>query len=297
MSTLTKVFVVLLVVFSIAFTVMTVSIVAQSANWRELANDYQQHAVVADTNLRHMIAANAAELAGAKDAIKGYLRDIADLREESQASSNEMAQLRSEVKRIESEKSSSEAINRGLVAQFQSAEAARAEYRNQRDELEKQNIDLERRNIDLNDRVNELTARVAVMMEQKRQFEQQIHILRAETEKLARDARKVSTGVAVEEATGAAMSQVTALAPVATSPIRGHVVETSGNLITISVGAADGVKEDMVFVVHRGDQYVGDVRITLVDPSQAAGRVVGPGFTTRPGDQVTDASGLGSTRG
>ena len=79
MSTLTKVFIVLLSVFSIAFTTMTVSIVAQWADWKELANDYQQHAVVADTNLRHMIAANAAELAAANDTIRGHLEQIGEL--------------------------------------------------------------------------------------------------------------------------------------------------------------------------------------------------------------------------
>ena len=46
LSTLTKVFIVLLVVFSIAFTTMTVSIVAQTANWRDLANTYEQHAAI-----------------------------------------------------------------------------------------------------------------------------------------------------------------------------------------------------------------------------------------------------------
>ena len=297
MSTLTKVFIVLLVVSSIAFTIMTVSIVAQTANWRDLANTYEQHAAVADTNLRHMIAANAAELAMAKDAIRDHLEQIGALQEQLQERKNREAQLQSELGRADSEKSSSEAINRGLLAQLQSAEAARAEYRQQRDELERRSIDLERRNVDLNDRVNELTSRIAVMIEQRRQFEQQLNILRAENEKLARDARKVSAGVALEEPTGAAMPGVTAVTPATTSPIRGHVLEVSGNIVTISVGAADGVKKDMVFVVHRGDQYVGDVRITLVDPDRSAGRAVGSGVDPRPGDQVTDALGLGSSQG
>jgi hypothetical protein len=53
----------------------------------------------------------------------------------------------------------------------------------------------------------------------------------------------------------------------------------------------------MVFVVHRGDQYVGDLKIGMVDPNQAAGRPIGSNFTPRAGDQVTDALGLGSSRG
>lgn len=297
MSTLTKVFIVLLSVFSIAFTTMTVSIVAQWANWKELAEDYQQHAVVADTNLRHMIAANAAELAAANDTIVGHLDQIRGLEGQLQTSRNELAQLRSDLARAASEKSSSEAINRGLVAQLQSAEAGREGYRKQRDDLEHRGIELERRNIDLNDRVNELTARVVVMLEQKRQLEQQINIVRAENEKLARTARQPSAAIAMEDAAGAAMGRITAVSPAATSPVRGRVLEISGDIVTISVGEADGVRKDMVFVVHRDDRYIRDLEITLVDANQAAGRLVGSGPTPRPGDQVTDAIGLGSTRG
>lgn len=297
MSTLTKVFIVLLSVFSIAFTTMTVSIVAQWADWKELANDYQQHAVVADTNLRHMIAANAAELAAANDTIRGHLEQIGELEAQLQASRNEVAQFRSDLARAASEKSSSEAINRGLVAQLQSADAAREGYRKQRDEIERRGIELERRNIDLNDRVNELTARVAVMMEQKRQLEQQLNIVRTENEKLARAARRPSAAISMEESAGAAMAQVRAVSPAATSPVRGHILEISGNIVTISVGEADGVKKDMVFVVHRGEKYIRDLEITLVDANQAAGRLVGSGPIPRPGDEVTDAIGLGSTRG
>ena len=297
MSTLTKVFIVLLCVFSIAFTTMTVSIVAKWADWKELANDYQQHAVVADTNLRHMIAANAAELATANDTIKGHLEQIGKLEGQLQASQNEVAQIRSELARAASEKSSSEAMNRGLVAQLQSTEAAREGYRTQRDELERRGIELERRNIDLNDRVNELTARVAVMMEQKRQLEQQINIVRSENENLARAAHRPSAAITMEEPAGAAMGQVTAITPAARSPVRGQVLEVSGDIVTISVGEADGVKKNMVFVVHRGDKYIRDVEITLLDANQSAGRLMGSGPMPRVGDQVTDAMGLGSSRG
>ena len=55
-------------------------------------------------------------------------------------------------------------MNRGLLAQLQSAEAARSQYQAQRDGLERRNVDLERRSIDLNDRVNELTAAVTVLV-------------------------------------------------------------------------------------------------------------------------------------
>lgn len=297
MSTLTKVFTVLLVVFSIAFTVMTVSITAQTTNWKDLATKYRQHAQVADTNLRNMIAAEAASLATANDAIKDHVATIGQLETKLQDKSREVSQVQSELARSASEKSSSEAVNRGLLAQLESSEKARAEYQRQRDELEHSNIDLERRNIDLNDRVNEQTARIAVMLEQKRQYEQQINILQEESRKMTAGGRRPSAGMTFEEPAAAGMSGVTAESPVAATAIRGKVLEVSGNIVTISVGAADGVQQDMIFVVHRGEQYVGDLKINMVDPHQSAGRPVGANFTPRPGDQVTDALRLGSSRG
>ena len=126
-----------------------------------------------------------------------------ELEAQLQAGRNELAELRSEVAQAASEKSTTEAMNRGLLGQLQTADAGRAEYRKQRDELEGRNIDLERRNIDLDDRVNELTARISVFLEQKRQYEQQINILRVENEKLSQAARRLSTGVALEEPAGA----------------------------------------------------------------------------------------------
>lgn len=297
MSTLTKVFIVLMVVFSIAFTTMTISVVAQQANWRDTALKFQEHAKVADTNLRHMIAANATELAAANETIDEHLNRVKQLESQLQAGRNEVAQLRSELARAASEKSSSDAINRGLLAQLQTAEAARAEFQKQRDELEKKNIDIERRNVDLNDRVNELTAQVAVMMEQQRQLEQQINVLSEANQRISHGARVPAAGALMEDARGRSLPDVTARSPVTASAIRGHIVEVDGNLVTLSVGSADGVEKGMVFVVYRGDQYVGDVKVTLVDPKRAACETVTGNVPPRPGDQVTDALGLGSSRG
>ena len=193
-STLTKVFVVLLVLFSIAFTSMTVSIVAQTTNWKDTALKYQEHARIADTNLRHEIAAGAALLATARDDVRAHLSKIGQLETDRQAARTEAGRLRSELAKADSEKSSSEAMNRGLLSQLDVAEAARSEYRSQRDTLETRSIDIERRNVDLNDRVNELTARVDVLFEQRRHFEQQINILRSENDALARQTRGFTTG-------------------------------------------------------------------------------------------------------
>jgi len=297
LSVLTKVFIVLLVISSIAFTSMTVAVVARTPNWRDLADKYQEHARVADTALRHEIAANAALLATLRDDVQLKLERIGGLETGLQSARNEAAQLRAEVAKAGAERSSAEAMNRGLFAQLQATEKARSEYLKQRDGLEKTQIDLQQRNIDLSDRVNELTSQVSVLREQQRHYEQQINILRTENERLAQVARVPSRALTLEAPSAAAMPGVTALTPVPARAIRGKVLDVSGSLITISVGRADGVKKDMVFVVHRQGQYVGDIQVSMVDPNQSAGRIVKANMTPQAGDDITDALGLGESSG
>ncbi len=88
MSTLTKVFIILLVVFSIAFTTMTISVVSQTTNWRDMAIQFQDHSQVADTNLRHSIASSAASLSAANASVSDHLDRINQLESQTQTSRN-----------------------------------------------------------------------------------------------------------------------------------------------------------------------------------------------------------------
>lgn len=289
MSTLTKVFIVLLTVLSIVFSVMTISVVAQTNNWKELADKYQANARIADTNLRNMIAAGAAVEATSRDAIRSHLARIGEMETQMQTNNAELSRLRTDVARIEAEKGSAEAMNRGLLAQLEAARSAESEYRKQLTETERKNIELERRNIDLNDRVNEQTAQINVLDEQKRHYEQQLNVLRNEADKLSGQSRRAMSGVSTENPAGASMPNVTALTSGGPAAIRGSVLEVRDNLVEISSGSADGVRKDMVFIVSRNNQYVGDLKITHTYPNRAAGQMVMTKSAPMTGDQVMDA--------
>lgn len=294
MSALTKIFIVLLVLFSIAFTSMTVSIVAQSTNWKDTALKFQEQARISETNLRHEIAASAAQLASALDEARSNIEEIGRLEAEVEKARQNAAGSQAQLAKAESEKSSAEAMNRGLLAQLQLVQATSDEYREQRTNLERSAIDVQRRNSDLNERVNELTEQVDVFIEQRRHFEQQINILRTENDRMAAGR---SGSLTFEDPAGAALPNVTALAPVATRAIRGHVTDVGGNLVTASVGSADGVKMGMIFVIHRGDEYVGDLTVTVVDPNQCAGRLTLSASAPRVGDEIADQASLSASRG
>lgn len=296
MSTLTKVFVVVLVICSIAFTTMTVSTVAQQANWHDSAIKYENNARIADTTLRQMIAASSAELAAARDTIRGHSERIGELEGDLQKMGGDLGQVKADLAKAESEKSSAEAMNRGLLASMQMAEAGRQEYRKQRDEIEKSNIELQQRNIDLSGRVNELTAKATVLMEQKRHYEQQLNTLKTENQQISRDTQRPSIAGRLEPPSGAAMPNVKALTPVSASAIRGKVTDVSGDLVTISVGSANEVQKDSLFVIHRSGDYVADLKITNVEPNRAAGKITKKASTPQVGDQVTDVLSMNSTK-
>ena len=86
------------------------------------------------------------------------------------------------------------------------------------------------------------------------------------------------------------------LTEVSGAPIRGHVTEISGSLASISVGSADGVAEGMVFVIYRGMDYIGDLRVSKVEPNQSAGSLVRTSGSVLVGDEVADEARFGLAR-
>jgi predicted nucleic acid-binding Zn-ribbon protein len=57
----------------------------------------------------------------------------------------------------------------------------------------------------------------------------------------------------------------------ASGDIKGRIADVNQNLVTLTVGSADGVQENMVFHITRGDNFLCDVIVTNVDINQCAG--------------------------
>jgi len=289
LSALTKIFIVLLAVFSIAFAMSTVSFVTQTNDWKKLAEDYRDACGVIETKMVNQSAAHAAEKANWLDARREQMRQLAALEAQLQEAQHDLAGLRAELAQVKLARSDAEALARNLTGQLQLASTAWDNELKQREAFQERNIELETRNLDLNERVNELTTRTLVLVEQQRQFEQQINILRAENEKLAAITRRAATG----EFDVAGAGAVTPVEPVASTPIRGHILEVDGKLATISVGSADGVQKNMTFVIYRGADYIGDLKITDVEPHRSAGSIVRFRGTPRVDDLVADEARFG----
>ncbi len=68
----------------------------------------------------------------------------------------------------------------------------------------------------------------------------------------------------------------------------GKILEVDEQIVTLSVGSADGVRKDMVFIIHRDEQYVGDVKISEVTPNRSAGFLTLSRVKPQANDRVTD---------
>ncbi len=292
MSTLTKVFVILLAVFSIGFTMSAISFVVQTNDWKDLADKYQAQTKVVEAHMRNLASSHAAEKATWIDIRDRMTRDAAELEASNERQAQELARLTTELAAARGESATAQALSRQLAAELEIAQNAWQEESQTRVAIEQRKLALERWNQDLDNRISEQENQIAVMEQEKRQLEQQIHILKTENKKLAQAGKQPPTVVGDLGVPGVA-GRVLPLSETTGTPIRGRIVEIGGERAAISVGSSDGVEAGMVFVIYRGGEYIGDLKITDVEPNLAAGRITLTRGTPKVGDLVADESRLG----
>jgi len=285
------VFVVLLVLFSVMFSMVTVTFVALQNDWKDVAMGYRfayQAARVEATSVQALAKTTEVQLQGQ---IRDFSEQIAELQ-------RKMAGAEAELKRTEGEladlKNDHEAAlaDRERATQLQELEKKRADrLEKTSQELLDKATDLQRRNLDLDKGVRDLTRENAILEEQRRALQEQRYALEQQLEAIQ---KRGKTAAAPAEAAPAGATAE--LAPPPSAPIRGQIVDVKENVASISVGSADGVTEGMSFVVYRGSNYLGKLRVTLVEPKGAAGDLTLVRGEIRPKDFVRDERSYGLER-
>ncbi len=130
-------------------------------------------------------------------------------------------------------------------------------------------------NIKLADLLKQSEAEKSRLSEASKVRSEQIYALEEEIEKLR------AAGV-----TGRPGEEV---APTADQPIEGTIDSVRGDIASINIGSAHGVKRNMKLVIYRGAQLVGWLRVEDVDISQAAGIIVNKVLDPMQNDKVTDS--------
>jgi regulator of replication initiation timing len=291
LTTVTKIFVVLVCLFAFVFTPLVVGLTAHMTNWKAVAMDLEEQAQNAIAYERGAlgIAASATEQYQRRLQTKSdQLLDAQDQIDQLKARVDELVRQRQE---LDNARASWESSAQKLTAELKVINARNIALTEANERLTKSELELSRRNEQLNDAVAELSAKLVLATEQLKQKVQELTAIRNENEQLR---ERLQLGSPAQPMTTAETPTVEAASPTAQEEIRGSVIDVdlSQGLASIDVGSAAGVSQGMTMAVIRdGSEYICDLVITeQVDPNQAVGRIKNAGPKhIKAGDTVIDA--------
>jgi hypothetical protein len=268
-STLTKVFVVLSAVLSIALSCLFIAAAAQWDNWRELALDYQQARDAAITHEQSAVASAQAALALKDETLAAKARELQEALDQVQTLKDENGKLMTELAQVKNERLALEAGRTKLQEILAVTTGELKAQQKQNQTVLSENLDLQSRNAYLNNRVLELTTNVTILQDQVRNAQEKLYACEQANADLQRMGGAPRLAEAIEGPPGA-----TAVKPTVAGEIRGEIVEVEGVYAGINVGEGSGVVPGMTFMVYReGGVYLGDLVIERVQPNQASGKL------------------------
>jgi hypothetical protein len=286
---MTKVFIVLNAVLSIAMSCLFIAAAAQWVNWRELATKYQEQAGAAITERNSVQSVAEASLTIKEDEIQRLTQELDVNDRQRQDLANELADSKNELARRTNEAVAADAGRKKLEEMLGVLTGENTALQKQNQALLTQNIDLQTRNTRLNSRVLELTSNVTIMTDQLRNLQEKLY---AAEQQVAALQQRMAEGHRVASASETVAGVMPVAAPVA-GPIRGEVTAIDGNYASINIGQTSGVVSGMTFMVHRGESFVAELVVDRVWPDQAGGKLKTIKEEVRPGDAV--AYGLEGT--
>ncbi|MEK7483985.1 MAG: hypothetical protein AABZ60_06610 [Planctomycetota bacterium] len=276
MSTLAKVFIVVNLFLTGTYVFLVASLLAQKNDYREKLREKQNETKTMVTDKENEIKVRKEEIEGVKQEISVKLDEI---QKEKLLTENARSHIRIlEDRKAEKEQKLPEVekIQRELEDQIAKKEKDNRDLRNQKDALEQlfsQMQDEQQQGVSAKDGVQEelktVYARVTEISEE----------LASEQDKLG--------------ATGFHGTHLTFrdLKHTAGPDIDGKIVAISpgSNQVMINVGESKSVALKTMFIVFRGNDYIGRIEVEQVFPEMSAARIVerGPGAQIQEGDNAS----------
>ncbi|MHC4988079.1 MAG: hypothetical protein ACYTFX_06235 [Planctomycetota bacterium] len=266
MSILTKILAVLLSVFSLLLVGMVVTFVGNSNNYKAsyeeqiTLNAVMQGTVTEATRQYNELVKKSGELQ------KNLQDEILNLKAEKDLLASELRKSERLSMQYQNQANSMTSVLAGLDQSVKNLLASLTKTQKELDEARAEGIKSQK---ELNQMTSDLYEKIvqlqSIEAERRRLLEQ-----KTELEKQAATVGTPREIVAPVTPLPNQMASPAVAAPAGTD-IKGLIVEIEGNLVTLSVGSADGVAKNMVFHVTRGDRFVCDVIITNVDINRSAG--------------------------
>lgn len=274
----------MLSLLSIFLCGIIVVFVTNTADWQDAFNKQKTLAEAAQVQA-------AVEAESKSQAIARMDKLTSSLRNQILALEQEKSQIQSQLDtmqlaKAQAENKSSTAV--GLSKSMQDTIAnmfkAQQEIQAQLDKNHQEMIVAQTRVIDLERSLDSERVKSAQLNTLSRQRLEQIHEL--ENDNAAIRSRLQAVALQSEEVRPGGQVTQTRVQE-AGVPISGQVTGIDDSLAAISVGSSSGVRTDMTFYVYRNDQYLGNLLITHVEPTESVGRMVGIQGSVMAGDKVT----------
>ena len=284
MSTVTKVFAVLVSLLSIFLCGVVVAFMGKVQDYKELYEDQKVLAdaaqVMAYSAEQRLEKANltygkAAELTSErlKDLREQYNTMSVDLAQAEQQSSMESGKADSAIKLV--------SAMRNTIQDMQTAyESLWADFDGNRSQM----LQAQTQVTELTRQINNEMARTKQLEDTNRRRAEQIAGLEEQIAKLNQQLDKYNLA---QKEFDSDFSVAQVLPEMAGVPIMGEITAMDDKNIAISVGSASGVRENMRFWIVRGDKFLGNLDIIYVEPDEAVGRLSNMQDIIVEGDMVT----------
>lgn len=277
MSAMTKLFIVLSAVFSLTLSALTVAGASQWGRMKSEIDNRDRLLLAEFTRRTNLESTFAMALATKDDQIAALQTQLTKEKEANRSLTDELATTKNDLARQTNEKVASEAGRKKLeeILGVQTAQNTSLQKENQ--ELFARNTELETRNQKLASRNLEIVSNLSVATDQIRNLQEKLYAL-----------EQSQSGTRVSSAAGVTtpVANATPVKPSVPGPIRGEITELDGAYASVNIGEASGVVPGMMFMIYRGNQYLGDLEIETVRPKEAGGKLRTVTQAIRPGDRI-----------
>ncbi len=272
MSALTKIFVVLVALLSVAYVGAMIPFVANTTNWKQKYDEAESAAALAmeaarakQQQLDEMRSARQAEL----DTLSGQINGLKEeIREHQSRHAAQAVNLRDRGFEIDKLRAAEESLRATIDIQASTTNAQSTELTDRRERMRIQAV----RMVELEQRNNELQNDNDALTQQLRFFREENVELARVRERLEAKIDLIPSDVATRFWDDQAAIEVDP-----THNIEGRVtgVRTLAGetFVEVNTGRSDGVLPGMRFFIQRGEQFVGVMVVTTVEPRRAAGRM------------------------
>ena len=270
MSTLTKILIVLLTLSSIFLCGIVVTYVANADNYKEQAENTRN-------KLRASEERETAATEELNEKIKIFNSTETKLNNDISAYKNEIEQLETQLATAEREREDAQRRKEDYEAILRANNKTLEENNQLRQEAIENAAALEAERTNFKTRLDEVTYELVQVTAIRDDLEKEKTALIEENaalqNRIDRSLQQYGYAVAQPVPVTTVLDKAQEAPPIRAIALEGNVraVDMQKSLVEISIGAANGVKKNMVFHVTRGDKFICDLRIFEVDNDKAVG--------------------------